>query len=545
MPNENDFYGYNGYQGNENVPADNNNFYSPDELNNMLNGYSSRMVAGVNTPQQPARPVSNPYAAEPVPVNEAYSQRPAAPQQPDKSEPQIPSVAPKAPFKVNISDDDYYNSPDELDLNLGKKAGSADKPRFEVHIDDDDDLMGYEPGIYEYREPVRVGFDNNQVQAPADTVQQPEKQKKEKKKKKKKFKKRNGYHSLLLFFVIVVVLTSAVSVVGISCINDILAFSRKEDVVTVTIPAEATTDQVIDILADSKLIKQPWFCRLYNYAFTTLLNKAEKEYKGGVYYVEGNLGFEGYLNEFSTTQLGAKTYMVTIPEGFSVFQIASRLDDFGICDQSKFLASIRGTSFSYSFIKDINQSADRTFKLEGYLYPDTYEFYEGDDPNSVIRKMLDRSDEMWTDEYQQRADELGYSRDEIIIIASIIQREAANVEQMDEISSVLHNRLSKPATWPTIDCDSTSTYISRYVSPNVTNGESSKYTSAYNTYSVRGLPPGPICNPGEDAINAALYPSDTNYYFFRHDNSGKIYLAQTQAEHDQNANLVLKANKGG
>lgn len=448
-------------------------------------------------------------------------------------------------FVVNISDEDY-NAPDELDL---IKAQIPAKPKFEVHIEDDDDLISFEPDDPDFAdsigfqnlEPIRINPDIPEPQVPSKG----KKEKTEKQKKPKKVKKRNGYHSLIVFFAVSIILTTVVSVIGISCINDILAFMRSDDVITVSIPADATTDDVINILGDCGIVKQKWFCKIYNYAFTTLLHKSEKSYKGGVYYVEANLGFETYLNRFSNPVKGAKTYLVTIPEGYTIYQIAKRLDDFGICDQSKFIASLKGTNFSYDFIKGINAGASRTFKLEGYLYPDTYEFYENDDPNSVIRKMLDHSDEMWTDEYEKRAEELGMSRDEIMTIASIIEREAANVEQMDEISSIIHNRLNNASTWPTIDCDSTSTYIRKFVGPNVTDGQAKIYVNAYNTYSVRGLPPGPICNPGEDAINAALYPADTNYYFFRHDNNGKIYLAETQAEHDRNANLVLRANSGG
>lgn len=529
MPDNNNNFGFDFNPDSDNLFDE--DLLSPDELNLFLKEESKR-------PAAPAPAPSAPHVPPQVKVEEAQFR-------------QVGSNH----FVVNISDDDY-NAPDELDI---IKAQIPAKPRFEVHIeDDDDDLISFEPDDpsfadsvgFQNFEPIRITPANSEPKVPSkDKKDKTEKQDKsgkaEKPAKTKKVKKRNGYHSLIVFFAVSIILTTVVSVLGISCINDILAFMRSDDVVTVSIPADATTDDVIGILGDCKIIKQEWFCKLYNYAFTTLLHKSEKTYKGGVYYVEANLGFETYLNRFSNPVKGAKTYLVTIPEGFTIYQIAKRLDAFGICDQSKFIASLKGTNFSYDFLKVLASNGNRTFKLEGYLYPDTYEFYENDDPNSVIRKMLDYSDEMWTDEYKKRANELGATRDEIMIIASIIEREAANVEQMDEISSVIHNRLNNMSTWPTIDCDSTSTYISKFVGPNVTDAQAKLYANSYNTYSVRGLPPGPICNPGEDAINAALYPADTNYYFFRHDKNGKIYLAETQAEHDRNANLVLRANSGG
>ena len=448
----------------------------------------------------------------------------------------------KKPFKVTISDEDYLGTgyrandkePSVPDLN------SANKKRFEVHIDDDDDLYTFNPEdsspeykgeiYFSGRKPIRT--------APEPTVpnQQPENGS-----GKKKGKKRKSHSAVSLFLAVVIILGTGCSAYGISCVNDVLAFGRKEDTVTVTIPLDATTDDIIDILSDAGLIKQKFFCKLYCKVINDKLHK-KTDYKSGVYDVSENLGVEGYLTKFRETQTGKETVMVSIPEGWTIYQICDRLDNFGVCDKKKMLSSLTGTAFEYDFIKNIQDDPARTFKLEGYLYPNTYEFYVDSDANSVIRKFLEEFEAEWTDDYQKRADELGKTKDEIITIASIIQREAANTSQMADISSVIHNRLNHPASWPTLNCDSTLTYITSYIAPEVTDAQEVYFRSKYDTYSTQGLPPGPICNPGEDAINAALYPNSTNYYFFRHDKYGKIYLASTQAEHDANANAVLRAN---
>lgn len=458
---------------------------------------------------------------------------------------------PKKAFKVTISDEDYL-SPDELDEklkeNVDKKPnepsvpnsnGTYNRPKFEVHIDEDDDLLEFKPDdsnpeykgeiYFSGRKPVRsapvslsAGQQNRSGQGSVK-------------------KKRNARSAFSLFLAIVVILGTGCSAFGISCVNDVLAFGRSEDTVTVTIPLDATTDQIVDILSDAGLVKQEIFCRIY----CNLINKAldkKTDYKSGVYDVSKNLGVEGYLTKFREVQTGQETVMVSIPEGWSIYQIFDRLDKFGVCDKKKLISSITGTAFEYDFVNEIANDPNRTFKLEGYLYPNTYEFYVDSDANSVIRKLLDEFDTEWTDKYQKRADELGMTKDEIITIASIIQREAADSTQMADISSVIHNRLKHSASWPTLNCDSTENYINTYVSPEVTEAKAVLYKTQYDTYSIQGLPPGPICNPGGDAINAALYPNDTNYYFFRHDNSGKIYLASTQSEHDANANAVLRAN---
>ena len=455
----------------------------------------------------------------------------------------------KKPFKVTISDEDY-SKPDELDeLNnqarrpqpsvpVFKSAptaenSSAQKRKFEVHIDDEDELITFEPDDSRPENKGEIYFSGRKPVRSPEVPSTPQKSVAKKKRRRRS--------AVSIFFAVLIILTSGLSAFALSCLNDVLAFGRSDDSVSVTIPIDADTDQIIDILSDAGLVKQKQFCKLYCNLINKLLHKST-EYKSGVYDVDKNLGVEGYLTRFRDVQTGKDTVMVSIPEGWTIYQIAERLDKFGVCKKNKFLTSVSGALYEYDFLKDIDADAGRTFKLEGYLYPNTYEFYVDSDANSVIRKFLDEFETEWTDEYQKKADELGYTKDEILIIASIIQSEAANSSQMADISSVIHNRLRRSASWPTLNCDSTSTYITKYIKPEVTNTQAVLYASKYDTYSIQGLPPGPICNPGEDAIKAALNPNATNYYFFRHDKNGKIYLATTQAEHDANANIVLRVN---
>ncbi len=448
----------------------------------------------------------------------------------------------REPFKVTISDEDYM-SPDELDELLNSREptvpdfGSGGRQKFEVHFDDDEPLAF----DIEETQPENRGEIYFSNVKPVRTVVPSQDA------GKKKRRRKTGRGAFALFLAVLIILTSGLSAYALSCVEDILAFKRTDDTVTVTIPPEATTNQIIDILADNGLVHQRFFCKLYYRLFTTLknMNKTnvkEPVYLSGVYYVERNEGLESYLYDFREAQSGKDTVYVAIPEGWTIYQIFERLDKFGVCSKTKLLGSVTGTDFEYKFIKGIQKNQYRTFALEGYLYPNTYEFYVDSDPNSVLRKFFDEFELKWTDEYQEQANKLGYTMDEIIIIASIIQREAGNTEQMKDISSVIHNRLRHSTSWPTLGCDSTTTYIEKFIGPNVKNVEANMYAQRYNTYTIQGLPPGPICNPGDDAINAALYPNDTNYYFFRHDKNGKIYLAATQAEHDYNANLVLRAN---
>lgn len=443
-------------------------------------------------------------------------------------------------FKVNIEDDGFLN-PDELD-NLIPPV-KQEKKKFEVHIENYDtdntyveEQPQYKGEIYfSNRKPVKPAVQN----AAKDSV----------KKVPSSAKKRIGGNSFVaVFCLVVLVFTVALSGIAISCINDILAISRSEETVTINIPGDATTNEIIDILSDNGLVKQKTFCKIFYSAMDWFknLNKEKKPgpptYLNGVYYVQKNLGLEGYLTEFKEIQKSADTVSLAFPEGWTIYQMFERLEKYGVCSKDKLIASLQGTTFDNDFVSDIPDNMNRTFALEGYFYPETYEFYEGSDPNSVIRKFLNTSETKWTEEYEEQCKKLGYTRDEIIIIASIIQREAANKEQMGLISSVIHNRLRHSVSWPTLGCDSTANYITSYVARNVSEADAINYEQKYNTYYIQGLPPGPICNPGDDAINAALFPDDTDYYFFRHDKYGEIYMAVTQSEHDSNGVKVLKAN---
>ena len=448
----------------------------------------------------------------------------------------------KKPFEVHIEDDGFLN-PESLDKIT--PVNGAPKKKFEVHIDDDAPLADVDDHTPQYKG--EIYFSNRKPQR--RTVPQPQAQSGKRSSSQRKEIQKKAFSSVLaVFMAVVLVFTTAFSAIAISCINDVFALNRSEEIVKVTIPQNATTDSIIDILSDEGLVKQKLFCKLYYELVTFLknLNKDPKpgdpEYLSGVYYVQKNLGLEGYLNEFREVQKTADTITLVFPEGWTIYQIFNKISEFGVCTKDQLLASLEGTDFENEFIADIPQDADRTFKLEGYLYPDTYEFYEKSDPNSIIRKFLEASEEKWTDEYEARRIELGLTRDEVIIIASIIQREAASKKQMGLVSSVIHNRLNNSVSWPLLGCDSTTNYISSYVAPNVSSSEAAAYESAYDTYSQQGLPPGPICNPGDDAINAALYPEDTNYFYFRHDKYGEIYMARTQAEHDANGREVLRVN---
>lgn len=329
----------------------------------------------------------------------------------------------------------------------------------------------------------------------------------------------------------------------ISCMNDILAIRRdSENVVTVTIPAQSDTASVIDILSENKLIKHKNFCKI----FAKIMEYRDDNYLTGIYYVTESMGVEKMLSTFKSSSVTGETVTLTFPEGYTLDQIVEKLDKNEVCEASVMYKVLSEVDFSseFSFIKDIQNKEQRYQLLEGYMYPDTYDFYKGENASSIVRKFLRNFQEKWTKDYENKAQELGMSVDEIIRLASIIEKEAANAEQAPLVSSVLHNRLNKPGLYPSLQCDSTTEYINEYIAKKVTDTfQLAAYTSRYSSYKCEGLPAGAICNPGNTSINAALYPKNTGYYFFAHDNTKKIYLAKTDAERQANNAAIVRANQ--
>ncbi len=241
------------------------------------------------------------------------------------------------------------------------------------------------------------------------------------------------------------------------------------------------------------------------------------------------------VKEELTAEPTKNTVSVTFPEGYTVTQTAELLEEKGVCSKADFLAAVNNISeLDYNFIADIKNTDKRAFALEGYIFPDTYEFYLGESADKALSRFLKNTDRKLTDEMYQKAEKLGYSMDEIITIASIIQKEAGIKKEMPKVSSVLHNRLND--SYNKLECDVTINYLTKYVIPYLEGDNTDRYNEYYNTYKCKGLPAGAICNPGIEAINAALEPADTKYMFFVTDktDTSKYYYAETYKEHLKN-----------
>ncbi len=231
----------------------------------------------------------------------------------------------------------------------------------------------------------------------------------------------------------------------------------------------------------------------------------------------------------SSTQSGqAATFTLTVPEGYTLARIGMQLEEMGICTAAEFISATQTADYSSSpLIAAQPYNENRCFTLEGYLFPNTYEFYTTATPEEIARTMLNQLELELQGEIAQAIAESGYTTDEILTMASIIEKESFGQDIMALVSSVLHNRLEIGMRLQT---DVTINYVEGAIKPFIT-GDEDRYNDYYNTYKCDALPAGPICNPGIQAIMAALNPADTNYFYFVTDSEQTYHFAETYEQH--------------
>lgn len=422
----------------------------------------------------------------------------------------------------------------DLDSILAEVGGDAapaeppKKPVFQLNLDLDS----------EYGEPIPGAVAREETtteEAPVHTEPDHPRKTAEstRSKGKTKPKKKSGCLKGIIYAVVVLALAGTLAYFVIVGGLDFTGITRDNVTVDISIPAGATTEVVAQVLADNGLIDQPFIFRLYS-----KISKADGKWQPGGFSLQPDMGYSLLIENLQTTKK-RKTVKVTIPEGFTVYQIAERLENKGVCTTNEFYRALAEGDFSdYEFIAALSDvdPADydaRFYAMEGYLFPDTYEFYAGCSGESAVRKFLDGFDMRLNTTLRTAAKNQGLTIDELIIIASIVQGEAASKDDMEMVARVLWNRLENPDVYPKLQCDSTGDYVTDMLAANTSQKVQNEF---YDTYEREGLPVGAINNPGLDAIKAVLYPSEEQKimecFFFATDyKRGITYFSKTYDEH--------------
>lgn len=345
-----------------------------------------------------------------------------------------------------------------------------------------------------------------------------------------------------LYALLVIAASVVLATVGWTWANDLLALNKEYTSIIITIPPESMIEETVtgsngevrtvaranieDITEQLKkegLIRYKFLFRLYAW-----FSDAEEKIVAGTYELDTDMDYRALVVNMGRFSATRQTIDVTIPEGYTVDQIFQLLDEKDVSTVEELKDMAANWPYKWSFLQDIPLGDYR--RLEGYLFPDTYTFYLGEEPKYVINKMLLRFDEQMSQYYDRFTEDSPYTLHDIVILASMIEKETDGSDYRT-ISSVLYNRLTNESaeTAGFLQIDATLVYINGGRAPTTADKE---INSPYNTYLYKGLPAGPISNPGMASLYAALDPESTKYYFYAlNPETGKHEFSRTYEEH--------------
>ena len=340
-------------------------------------------------------------------------------------------------------------------------------------------------------------------------------------------RKRQGRRRRFLLWLIFVLVVSAIlAAVGWLLANDMCSFNKAPVETTIEITREDNLNTIADKLKDEGLIQYKWFFKLFG-----KVRKAESRIGVGTYEVNSDMDYDALINRMSNknASLTANTVTVSIPEGYNVRQIIALLAKYGVNTEESLTDAAMNADFDYAFI-DNNKKGDLT-RLEGYLFPDTYEFFVDEAPAHALSRLLENFNAKLDDELMQKVEESKYSLSEILTIASLIEKETDGTDR-ENIASVIYNRLDNVGeTYHKLQIDASLIYgLGDKFTGTLTNSDL-EYNTPYNLSLYEGLPPTPIANPGLASIKAALEPAQTSYYFYALGKDGVHHFFKTYAEH--------------
>lgn len=350
---------------------------------------------------------------------------------------------------------------------------------------------------------------------------------------RKRRRRRRRMHPLLflLLHLIFVALASALlGCAGWLLFSDFCSFNRAGmpiEEMEVEVTAEDTVDTVADKLKNAGLIEYTWFFKLY-----ANVTGAEEKIGMGTHTLNTDMDYHALVLGMRSAagNMSKDTVQVTIPEGYTVARTIALLAKNGVNTEAALLEAAQTADFEYDFID--NESEDIS-RLEGYLFPDTYEFYVGEKPANALNRLIKNFNSKLDDELLAAAEARGYSLREIITIASLIERETDGTDQA-RIASVIYNRLDGPGnkagTNGLLQVDAALLYGLPDHEGAITQADLEADTP-YNLYKYPGLPPTPIANPGLTAIEAALQPEEAGYYYYALGKDGKHHYFETYNEH--------------
>lgn len=412
-------------------------------------------------------------------------------------------------------DDDEYDDDEEEIAVIPEKSKAKAKAKKAV-IEDD----GFVEDDEEEDEPVR---------------KKPKQIKKAAPKKKKKRRSRIGFNGSIFGGIILVTIILTVSMLlavgGLTMGMEFYGIGKSENDISFNIPDDSSNEDIADLLVSNGIIK-----RRDLFLMAMRFMKPETIVPGDIT-LQPAMPYTEIIETLSKQRRSYETVTITFTEGEYLTDIAAKLEENNVCSAEDFLFEFNRNSDN-KFEKYLTNNQNAFYSREGYFFPDTYEFYVDVEDNAynITKTIKDHFDTKITDEMYVKMNAMGLDLNQTITLASIVQMEAANSKEMPHVASVFLNRMKDSDKFPRLESNTTDKYIEQVIKAKAGNDDTIKhYSELYDTYHIDGLPAGPICNPGLDAINAVLNPTDSNdYYFCNNLETGETFYAETLEEHENN-----------
>lgn len=366
-------------------------------------------------------------------------------------------------------------------------------------------------------------MENNVNQQP----EQPERQPSTRRRSRRQ--KNGGCAGTVVYVIAVLGISIVLSLVAIFVANDVFAFVADDAPIPVTVTENTDVVSLSKQLDDAGILHYGSIFKLY-----ISLTGKNASVLAGTYTLNPNMDY-GQIARALVSSEDAEVVELIIPEGYSVAQIGQLMLEKHVCTEEALNKALNEYPFKHEFLKD--RLPPKEGWLEGYLFPDTYQVFANNNAVEAINKMLNNfGDSKYDDEIKAGAEQLGRSMHEIVTIASLIEREAQKDDEYARIAGVIYNRLNNAGQFPYLQVDASVLYGLGRTSGKLTQEELQQDTP-YNLYTQKGLPPGPICNPGYKSLYAATHPEDHGYYYYVAMPDGSHLFASTNDE--QNNNIAI------
>ena len=346
---------------------------------------------------------------------------------------------------------------------------------------------------------------------------------------------------LSVFLVLVLLAVAAAGFVFLDYTGDVKGGKGDSEKITVSVAKGSGANAVAGVLAENGIVKNEIYFKLY-----AKQNPIEN-LQYGDFTLSADMSYEDIVKELTTVKDMRETVSITVFEGSTIIKISKIVEAAGFCTAQEFIDVVENTDWSqFKFYQYVEDDVNKPFKMEGFLYPETYDFYPEATAYEIAEKMLGHFDSLITDEMYAQMAQQGFTLQDVVTVASYVEEEAGDPINQPDVAAVFLNRLKEGSPFPKMESDVSYYYMREQIEPYLGVGRDQspvEMQQAVNTYLCEGIPVTPVSSPSITAIQAVLNPTpDSPYYFFLTDLTGKYYYAETWEGHTQNIATMKAVN---